>query len=387
MGPCAGVAVRRSRRRRDQDRARRRRSDAATAGLCGWILRDLQPQQALDRHRPEERPRGRRSCIGWCSDADIVLENFGPGTIERLKCSWEDLRAVNPRLVYLSHERLPERAYENRGALDEVVQMQSGLAYMTGPPGRPLRAGAPIIDILGGVFGVVAALSALRERDLTGRGQKVSEFPVRERDVHAGCHHGRQCGDRRTDAADACAQKCLGCLRRVHREGRRHRCSSLSRPTIIGMRFCEAFGFDGLAATMRGWRAMRYRCDAREWMLPQLMARLGALAIEAILAKCEAASVAYSRVGRPGPTVQAIRICWRMAGWSTRPFPGWAAGRSWLFRRCLWSSGTSASACHSNASRRRIGEHTDAVLAQAGFRADEIADLRKAGVVVSVAAQ
>ena len=101
-------------------------------------------------------------------DADIVLENFGPGTIERLRCSWDDLRAINPRLVYLSMKGFLKGPYEHRGALDEVVQMQSGLAYMTGPPGRPLRAGAPIIDILGGVFGVVAALAALRERDLTG---------------------------------------------------------------------------------------------------------------------------------------------------------------------------------------------------------------------------
>jgi len=107
-------------------------------------------------------------------DADVVLENFGPGTIERLKCSWEDLRQINPRLIYLSMKGFLKGPYENRGALDEVVQMQSGLAYMTGPPGRPLRAGAPVIDILGGVFGVIAALAALRERDATGNGQKVA---------------------------------------------------------------------------------------------------------------------------------------------------------------------------------------------------------------------
>ena len=106
--------------------------------------------------------------------ADIVLENFGPGTIERLKCGWDDLRKINPKLIYLSMKGFLKGPYEARGALDEVVQMQSGLAYMTGPPGRPLRAGAPIIDLMGGVFGVVAALAALRERDLTGKGQRVS---------------------------------------------------------------------------------------------------------------------------------------------------------------------------------------------------------------------
>ena len=77
-------------------------------------------------------------------NADVVLENFGPGTIERLNCGWETLRAINPRLIYLAMKGFLKGPYENRGALDEVVQMQSGLAYMTGPPGKPLRAGAPM---------------------------------------------------------------------------------------------------------------------------------------------------------------------------------------------------------------------------------------------------
>src|SRR3954462_11367712 len=93
--------------------------------------------------------------------------------MERLGCGWEQLRAVNPRLVYLALKGFLAGPYEHRPALDEVVQFQSGLAYMTGPPGRPLRAGASIIDILGAVFGVVAVLSALRERDATGQGQRV----------------------------------------------------------------------------------------------------------------------------------------------------------------------------------------------------------------------
>src|SRR5829696_7070191 len=106
--------------------------------------------------------------------ADVVIENYGPGTMERLGCGYETLSKINPRLVYLALKGYLAGPYEHRPALDEVVQFHVGLAFMTGPPGQPLRAGASVVDILGAVFGVVAALAALREREATGKGQRVS---------------------------------------------------------------------------------------------------------------------------------------------------------------------------------------------------------------------
>ena len=106
--------------------------------------------------------------------ADVILENFGPGTMERLGCGYQQLAALNSRLVYLALKGYLAGPYEHRPALDEVVQFQTGLAFMTGPPGQPLRAGASVIDIMGAVFGVVAAQAALREREITGKGQRVS---------------------------------------------------------------------------------------------------------------------------------------------------------------------------------------------------------------------
>ena len=94
--------------------------------------------------------------------------------MDRLGCGYDALAEINPRLVYLALKGYLKGPYEHRPALDEVVQFQSGLAYMTGPPGRPLRAGASIIDILGAAFGVNAAQAALHERASTGQGQRVS---------------------------------------------------------------------------------------------------------------------------------------------------------------------------------------------------------------------
>jgi len=103
--------------------------------------------------------------------ADVVVENFRPGGLAAKGLGYEALSARNPRLIYCSLKGYLPGPYENRTALDEVVQMQSGLAYMTGPPGRPLRAGAPVNDMMGGMFGAIAILGALRQREATERGQ------------------------------------------------------------------------------------------------------------------------------------------------------------------------------------------------------------------------
>lgn len=105
--------------------------------------------------------------------ADVVIENFRPGAMDRLGLGYEALAADNPRLVYCSCKGFLPGPYEHRVALDEVVQMMGGLAYMTGPAGRPLRAGSSVNDIMGGTFGAVAILAALRERESTGRGRHV----------------------------------------------------------------------------------------------------------------------------------------------------------------------------------------------------------------------
>jgi crotonobetainyl-CoA:carnitine CoA-transferase CaiB-like acyl-CoA transferase len=106
--------------------------------------------------------------------ADVVIENFRPGAMDKLGLGYEELKTLNPRLIYCSHKGFLKGPYDHRTALDEVVQMMGGLAYMTGPTGRPLRAGASVNDIMGGMFGVIGILAALRERDASGKGQLIS---------------------------------------------------------------------------------------------------------------------------------------------------------------------------------------------------------------------
>ncbi|WP_461344350.1 CaiB/BaiF CoA transferase family protein [Brevundimonas sp. GN22] len=108
-----------------------------------------------------------------CAGADVIIENFRAGALDRLGLSYEELSKINPGLIYCSEKGFLPGPYEQRTALDEVAQMMGGLAYMTGPAGRPLRAGASVIDVTGGMFGVIGILAALEERRRTGRGQLV----------------------------------------------------------------------------------------------------------------------------------------------------------------------------------------------------------------------
>ena len=120
-----------------------------------------------------KKPAGLALVKRLTEGADVVLENFRPGAMDKLGLGYTALSALNPRLIYLSCKGFLPGPYEHRAALDEVVQMMGGLAYMTGPPGQPMRAGTSINDIMGGVFGAVAVLAALREREATGKGSHV----------------------------------------------------------------------------------------------------------------------------------------------------------------------------------------------------------------------
>ena len=116
---------------------------------------------------------GRATAAELAAGSDVVLENFRPGLMQSLGLDHATLSQRSPGLIYVSHKGFLPGPYEKRLALDEVVQMMGGLSYMTGPVGRPLRAGTSVNDIMGGMFGAIGVLAALRERERTGRGQEV----------------------------------------------------------------------------------------------------------------------------------------------------------------------------------------------------------------------
>ena len=124
-------------------------------------------------------PEGLATARALIATADVLIENMAPDALTRAGLGPEEARTLNPQLIYCSLKGFLDGPYSGRAALDEVVQMMSGLAYMTGPPGQPLRAGTSISDMLGGIFGALGILIALRERD-RGHGGAVVESALFE---------------------------------------------------------------------------------------------------------------------------------------------------------------------------------------------------------------
>jgi len=242
-------------------------------------------------------PGGMRLVRGLIDGADVLVENFRPGALDRLGLSFEDLRRTNPGLVYVSAKGFLPGPYENRTALDEVVQMMAGLAYMTGPPGKPLRAGASVNDIMGGMFGVIGILAALRERDRTGKGSHVTSA-LYENCVFLSGQHMTQYAvtgqpanpmpDRLSAWAVYDVFDCAG-----------------GEQVFIGVVsdtqwriFCLEFGLEDLLADPE-LKTNPQRCHARDDFLPRIRAILAGMTHDAIMEKCEQLGLPHAPIMRP----------------------------------------------------------------------------------------
>ncbi|HEY6005291.1 MAG TPA: CaiB/BaiF CoA-transferase family protein [Anaeromyxobacter sp.] len=126
---------------------------------------------AVDLSKPEGQAIVRR----LAERSDVLLENFKVGALARLGLGWEDLAALNPRLVYCSITGFgQEGPYRNRPGYDFVVQAMGGLMSVTGEPeGEPMKAGVAMTDILTGMYAATAVLAALAHRERSGKGQHV----------------------------------------------------------------------------------------------------------------------------------------------------------------------------------------------------------------------
>jgi crotonobetainyl-CoA:carnitine CoA-transferase CaiB-like acyl-CoA transferase len=229
--------------------------------------------------------------------ADALIENFAPGTMDRLGLGYETISSRNPRLIYCSLKGFMDGPYANRTALDEVVQMMSGLAYMTGPPGQPLRAGASIVDIMGGAFGAIAVLSALRERDETGEGQFVQTGLFETAAFIMGQHM----------AYAAISQQPVPPMSIRISPWAVYRLFTTrdSQLVFIGITsdkhwaaFCKFFNRSDLLAN-ENLATNSQRVEARDWLHPELERFFSTMTLGEIVAGCEAARIPFSPIARP----------------------------------------------------------------------------------------
>jgi crotonobetainyl-CoA:carnitine CoA-transferase CaiB-like acyl-CoA transferase len=333
---------------------------------------------AVDLRREEGQAVIRR----LVPSADVVLENFGPGTMERLGCGYEQLAAINPRLVYLALKGYLAGPYEHRPALDEVVQFQTGLAFMTGPPGQPLRAGASVIDIMGAVFGVVAAQAALREREITGNGQRVSSALFESAAFLMSTHMAGMTATG-LEARPMPARRGARAIYEVFKTGD-------GGQLFIGVtsdqqwaRFVEEFGLQELAADPR-LATNVMRLAERAWLIPALQNVLATLPQDEVAQRCERCNVSWAPVGQPGDLFTDPHLL--ATGGLVDVFVSRFGGEDGKF------AGLPALPIEFGLDRRRpgitrqpprMGEHNAEVLNEAGFSAAEIARLAEIGVTAA----
>ncbi len=228
---------------------------------------------------------------------DVLIENFGPGTMERLGFGYEALAANYPRLIYCALKGFLPGPYEKRMALDEVVQMMSGLAYMTGPPGQPLRAGASVIDIMAGMMGTMGILLALQEREHTGAGQLVKSA-LFETAVFLMGHHMAYAAQVDLPLPPMPARVSAWAIyHQFESQDGEHIFVGVTSDKQWG-RFCQAFGRqdwleDERLATNNG------RIAQRDWFLPQLRQMFRTLPHADIIARCEQANLPFSPIAKP----------------------------------------------------------------------------------------
>jgi crotonobetainyl-CoA:carnitine CoA-transferase CaiB-like acyl-CoA transferase len=243
-----------------------------------------------------KHPEGRAIIERLLPATDVLIENFAPGAMDRLGLGWERVREINPRLVYCALKGYLPGPYEHLPALDEVAQMQGGLAYMTGPPGQPLRAGASVVDITGGVFGAVAILAALRERDRTGKGRLVRSA-LFESVAFLVAQHMAFTALTGQPVPPMPARQSAWSVYNVF--------ETADRPVFLAVtsdahwrRFCEAFRFLDLLEDP-ALATNDQRIAARDRLMPRLRAELAKLPAKEVIARCNAALVPAAPVNRP----------------------------------------------------------------------------------------
>ena len=344
---------------------------------CAWqvsfwpLLARNKRSVALDLKHADSRP----AVEALLAETDVLIENFAAGTMSRLGLGYEQLRERHPRLIYVECKGFSRLGpYAERSALDEVVQMMSGLATMTGPEGRPLRAGASVVDIVAGLYASIGTLAALHERARTGTGQLVGASLFESAAFLVGQHvvqHGITGEPLRPMPAGDRAWGVYDIFR-----------SAEGKPVFVGVvsdaqwrDFVHVFGLSDLG-TNAALSTNNQRMASREWLVPTIAEACAKLSTAELLAKCEEAGLAFGPVNSPedllsdphlnaGGAMREVLVGGR--GVKTPRLPLDLGGRQFSVR----------------SQPPRLGEHTRASLLEAGLSSSAVEELVATGLVVA----
>ncbi|MBK6324002.1 MAG: CoA transferase [Burkholderiales bacterium] len=318
--------------------------------------------------------QGREIVLKLIATADIVSENFKTETMQKLGLDYATLRKLDPRLIYVSHKGFLPGPYDHRTALDEVVQMMGGLAYMTGRPGDPLRAGSSVNDIMGGVFGAVGAMAALMQRSQTGQGQEV-QSALFENNIFLVAQHMLQFAVTGKPAAPMPEKISPWGIYDVFKvkDGQQIFLA------VVGdgqwKVFCDAFGFADLLADER-IASNNGRVLARDWLIPLLRERLVVHSAVELSALFEQHGLPFAPITDPqylfdDPHLNAT------GGLAPMELPDGRQTKVPLLPLMLGGERLGL-----RLDPPKLGEHTDGLLQSLGYSVDQVNRLHADGVVL-----
>lgn len=321
--------------------------------------------------------KGQAVALQLIHSADIVLENFRPGTMAKLGLDYDSLKPIHPSLIYCSLKGFLSGPYENRVALDEVTQMMGGLAYMTGLPERPLRAGSSVIDITGGMFGVIAILSALHQRQTTGVGSHVTSALFETTAFLVGQHMAQQAVSGEPPPPMSVRQSAWAIYDIFQLNSGERLFVGIVSDTLW-YRFCEEFGLtewaaDEQLATNAG------RVAAREKLLMAITHLFSTMSLDALSERLDRAGLPFSPINTPGDLFDDPHLTASGGLLPIHLSDGDRAGEATALPRLPVEFGQKKPPLHRDVPQ--TGAHNHEVLTELGLDAETVSALVKEGVL------
>jgi len=349
-----------------------RRLVGAGAGFFPMFNRNKK-SIGIDLHTEEGAETARR----LTATADVVAENFKPGTMAKYGLDYASLSKVNPRIIYASHKGFLPGPYDHRTALDEVVQMMGGLAYMTGRPGDPLRAGTSVNDIMGGLFGAIAVLGALIQRGITGRGMEI-QSALYENNVFLMGQHMLQFAVTGKHPAPMPARDNPWAVYDVFtvKDGEQIFLAAVSDAQWLT--FCDALGFADLKAEPE-LATNNQRVTHRPRLLRAIAERIAGRSAVELAGLMEKAGLPFAPIRKPEDLYDDEHLLATGGLADMRLSDGPKAGE--VVKTTLFPITLDGCRLGVRIDPPRLGQHTAELLKEMGCSEDEIAALRERNVV------